>query len=356
MKASNILLTIILGYGLSSMAVGEEYQPLSHETVVYRPGTNKKADSHGVRQYRIPHITKGPDGELIVSVAGRTNVAGDNGHTTSAFAVSEDGGKTWEYIRFEADYSKPTPKGHFPMATRTNEIQVEWIPSIKEYFAIYADKGKCYQIRSKDLKTWGKPVLLPHQDKLKNSWPSPTSMHLEEDGTICFSIIGNRLESKGRSIITFWTKDGVEFEVSPLTPFEAKETSVAHVGDGIYLHVSRVKTKKQNRHVFTYNRKTGKWTDPVKLTVPTHHSCEQDILAHEGKVYLSAPRGPGRSNGCIYVSDDKGASWKVHHEMKSGDYFGYSSMVALDGGGIGLLSERKTDPDKLLNIVFTPVQ
>jgi hypothetical protein len=28
----------------------------------------------------------------------------------------------------------------------------------------------------------------------------------------------------------------------------------------------------------------------------------------------------------------------------------------LDGGGIGLLSERKTDPDKLLNIVFTPIQ
>lgn len=162
------------------------------ENVIFRSGTHEKADPYGVRQYRIPHITTGPEGELIVSVAGRTNQAGDNGRTTAAFAISRDQGKTWEHIRFNSDYDKPTPMGEFPMCSRTNEVQVEWMPALKEYVAIFCHEYRCYQIRSRDLKTWGEPKLIPHQEGLGKAWPSPTSMHVEEDGTLarcCSSVL-----------------------------------------------------------------------------------------------------------------------------------------------------------------------
>jgi hypothetical protein len=159
------------------------------KVLVFESGKNNLPDQYGVRQYRIPHLTTGPDGELIACAAGRTHQAGDNGHTASVFAISKDGGKTWEHIRFESDYSKPTPKGHFPMAHRTNEIQVEWSPILKEYVAIYTHEYKCYVIQSKDLRTWGEPTLIPHQEKLYRAWPSPSSMHVEEDGTIFFNLV-----------------------------------------------------------------------------------------------------------------------------------------------------------------------
>ncbi len=63
-------------------------------TLIFKSGTEKQADQYGVRQYRIPHVTKGPNGELVVAVAGRTHKSGDNGHTTSVFATSKDEGKT----------------------------------------------------------------------------------------------------------------------------------------------------------------------------------------------------------------------------------------------------------------------
>jgi hypothetical protein len=309
--------------------------------LIFKSSSDKKRDQYGVTQYRIPHITQDHQGQLIISVAGRTNTGGDNGRTTSVFATSNDGGKSWTPIRFESDYDKPTPEGEFPMSSRTNEVQVQWFPAIEAYVAIYATNGHCYQIRSKDLKTWGKPRLLPFQDKMQKSWPSPSSILLEDDGTLCFCLIAeHRTESFGdRSVQVYWTRDGEHFETSGPAPFHTGETSCAKVGNGKYLFIARAHQKSLNRLQFTYDRKTRTWNEMQSMTTPTYYRCQQDILHANGKVYLSVPNGGGRKGGVIYVTSDRGKTWDTYYKMPEDAYFGYSAMVDMGGGDIGLAFE-----------------
>lgn len=325
------------------------------EVLVYQSGTSERADSYGVRQYRIPHLTQGPDGELVVCVAGRTNKAGDNGKTTSGFAVSKDGGSTWEHIRFESDYSKPTPKGEFPMCHRTNEVQVEWVPQLKKYVALYCDHFKCYLIQSNDLKIWGEPKLIPFQDDFQKAWPSPSSFHIEQDGTMCFNMITIKKgqEASDRRAQTFWTKDGVRFETSGQAPTVTGECNLMKMTNGHYLYVGRARQRAQNRLLYTYDRENKQWGEARSLPVPTHYSCQQDLLIDGKNIYLSAPLGPARKNGVIYLSQDLGQTWKEHHRMPKDLGFGYSSMTLMKGGKIGLLFEKRTREQGLLDEVFT---
>ena len=327
------------------------------QTLIFKSSTNEKADEFGVRQYRIPHVTKGPDGSLIVSVAGRTNKAGDNGRTTSAFAISKDEGKTWEHIRYESDYAKPTEKGAFPMSSRTNEVQVEWFPALKKYVALFSTKGKCYLIYSDDLRSWGEPQLIPNQENFSKSWPSPTSMHIEKDGTLFFNMIVALKDTNfsKRAVQMFWTKDGKTFETSGPPPFATGECNAYDVGDGHYVMVARTRDQKLGRMLFSYHRKTKQWGELQSLPVYTWYSCEQDLLLHQGKLYVSAPAGKGRDNGTIYVSGDKGESWKVHHKMKAEYSFGYSAMVGHDDSSIGLVFEKNSGPGTLLDIIYTKI-
>lgn len=349
-----LLLCLGLLFLRSSALTATPY--LDSEQPVFVSGSSEKPDQHGVRQYRIPHLTKGPKGELVVSVAGRTHKSGDNGHTTSVFAKSNDQGKTWQYFRFESDYSKPTTEGAFPMCHRTNEVQVEWFPRLNEYVALYCDHYKCYLIRSKDLKTWGAPMLIPHQDGLARAWPSPTSMHVEKDGTLCFNMvtIAKGKEKGDRHVQTFWTKDAKNFRTSGQAPTITGECNAMKMANGKYLYVGRARKKNLNRLLFTYDAQKKIWGDARSLSVPTHYSCQQDLLIDGKNIYISVPLGPGRTNGGIYLSQDLGQTWKLHHKMKEGGVFGYSSMVMLDGE-IGVLAEQKTEKGKLLDQVYTVI-
>ena len=100
-----ILLTVITCVSVTVFPPFSEAQYLESESLVFKSGTEKTPDQHGVRQYRIPHITTGPDGEMVVSVAGRTHVAGDNiyisaplgpGRTNGVVYLSQDLGATWK--------------------------------------------------------------------------------------------------------------------------------------------------------------------------------------------------------------------------------------------------------------------
>jgi len=326
------------------------------EILVFKSGSNEKADKHGVRQYRIPHITKGPNGELVISVAGRTNVGGDHGKTTSVFAVSKDNGQTWEHIRFESDYSKPTKEGAFPMCNRTNEVQVEWVPQLECYVAIYCHHYKCYTIKSKDLKVWGKPTLIPHQDNLQKTWPSPTSFHVEKDGTMCFNLITISKEKPDQRFAqTFWSKDGVTFETSGQAKVETGECNTMKMSNGKYLYIGRVRKRSLSRLMYTYDRKTKEWGEAQSMTIANFYRCCQDLLIDGENIYVSVPLGPGRANGMIYRSQDCGKTWKEYHKMPEGAGFGYSAMTMMKGGRIGVLFERVTKEGDLRDQVFAVI-
>jgi len=97
--------------------------------------------------------------------------------------------------------------------------------------------------------------------------------------------------------------------------------------------------KSLNRLQFTYDRKARTWSEVQSMSTPTYYRCQQDILHANGKVYLSVPNGGARKGGVIYVSSDKGKTWGTYYRMPEDAYFGYSAMVDMGGGDIGLAYE-----------------
>ncbi len=240
------------------------------------------------------------------------------------------------------------------MCSRTNEVQVEWFPAIDSYVAIYTHKYKCYQIRSKDLKTWRDPKLIPFQEELKKAWPSPTSMHVEKDGTLCFGFIAEKvIDGKSlRGTKIYWTKDGENFETSELSPYSCGESSYARTSNpDEYLVISRSrKGKVKGRLMYTYNRKTKKWGELQMLPAKTYYSCQQDLMRFNDKLYTSFPTGKGRANGVVYSSTDNGKTWTPEFKLPKDRNFGYSALVGLEDGSIGIVYETKSNNVKGVNL------
>ncbi|MFC4991603.1 sialidase family protein [Rubritalea tangerina] len=337
-----------------------------NETLVFRSGSfvrdGKKVtffrDKYGVCQYRIPDMSVLPDGRLLATIVCRCNKDGDHSISTTFFAVSNDEGKTWEKITFSTDYKNIAgrPETDFPMTERTQESQVIWHPGMKQFVGVYLSKSKCWFVTSKDLKSWSKPVEAKiDMPEVKNYWPSPTSLQIDQDGSLLFAITGSLKEGGERMARLVWTKDLKNFEVSSLMPVKGNETAVIPVSNGKYFVTTRISPKRLN---MTYNRKTNSWSDTTPFPQPHTWRCEVDLISDGKSLYLATPT-QSRTQGRLYRSDDEGKTWQEIAKLNGEGHFGYSALVVLKNGDIGILAERgrqKQGNRMLLNdIVFQRV-
>lgn len=317
-----------------------------NETLVFRSGTfarkDKKVtfyrDEHGVSQYRIPDITVIPDDRLLATVVARCSQDGDHAKSTSFFAVSEDDGKSWEKITFSTDYKNISgrPKKDFPMTERTQETQVVWHPGMRKFVAIFLTQNSIWYVTSKDLEKWSdmEQADIDMRD-VKNYWPSPSSLQVDDDGSLFFAITGN-LNNGDRFARLVWTEKFRKFEVSPNMPVDGNETAVVPVSGNKYFVTTRISPQRLN---MTYDRDTETWSDAVPFPEPHHWRCMVDLV-NDGKALYMATPTRGRDHGRLYRSKDEGETWKEIAELSDGDHFGYSSLVVLKDGDIGVLAER----------------
>jgi hypothetical protein len=307
-------------------------------------GKKKKVIEHkdkwGVKRYRIPHITKTPDGKLVVAIVGRCSVGGDHGKSTTFFAVSKDDGKSWTYVRHNTDYEnkESRPKTDFPLTERTQETQVVWYPSMKKYVATYLTNNAAWFTTSADLKVWSAPIKSTF-DGHENCkyWPSPASLQIDKDGSLMFAITGDETKDgkKQRFARIMWTKDLKTFESSPSMPCLGNETAVCPVGDGKYFVTTRIKPKRLN---MTYDRKAKSWSKPMPFPQPAHWRCEVDVINAGDTLYLTTPT-KGRAMGTLYSSKDKGTTWEKVTTLTEGA-FAYSSLVKINDTTLGVVAER----------------
>lgn len=308
-------------------------------------GKKKKVIEHkdewGVKRYRIPDITYTPDGRIVVAIIGRCSVGGDHGKSTTFFAVSKDKGNTWEYIRSSTDYSNIAgrPATDFPMTERTQESQVIWYPAMNKFVATYLTKNAAWFVTSDDLKTWSKPVKASFKgDKNLAYWPSPSSIQIDNDGSLMMAITGSEKVDgkKERFARLLWTKDLKTFSSSSNMPCDGNETAVSPIGGGKYFVTTRISPKRLN---MSYDKATDKWSTPTPFPAPAHWRCEVDILNHNGTLYLTTPT-KGRSLGTLYKSTDKGQRWQKVIQLTEGA-FAYSAITAIDKNTLAIVSEQE---------------
>ena len=131
----------------------------------------------------------------------------------------------------------------------------------------------------------------------------------------------------------------------------ASESKVAELPDGTLVLNSRTFVQdgsKQRLRTRAFSADGGiTWTklenDPALKTV----SCNGSLIAvrhpkgRDGVVLLcSAPVGPGRTHGTVYVSFDGGKTWP-RSKLVVPTEFAYSSLMQLPDGKIGLFYEGR---------------
>ena len=299
-------------------------------------------DPWGVKRYRIPHLTRTPQGELVLAIVGRCSVGGDHGKSTTFFARSTDDGATWEYIRHNTDYAnrEARPKTDFPLTERTQETQVVWYPPMQCYVATYLTKNAAWFTTSKDLRSWTPSTRMSFEgDETLKYWPSPAALQVDPDGSLLFAITGSAPAEEGKTqrfARLAWTKDLKTFEVSPPMPCKGNETAVAPTGDGTYFVTTRISPKRLN---MVYDRHRKAWSTPTPFPEKAHWRCEVDVINHDDTLYLTTPTA-GRTQGVLYRSVDKGVSWSKAADITAGA-FAYSSLVALNANTLAIVSEQE---------------
>ncbi len=317
------------------------------------------SDRYGVKQYRIPHITRLPDGRLLVAIVCRLSTSGDGGRSTTFFAVSDDNGKKWDYIRHNTDYKNidQRPSGAFPLTERTQETQVVYYPAMDKYVAVYLTQRAVWTTTSDDLKNWTPPAKAElNVEEIAECWPSPASLTVDSDGSLLFAITGSEMVNgkKQRFTRLVWTRDLKHYEVSPSMPVKGNETAVAQLDKDRYFVTTRIGPERLNMY---YHRGDKSWSEPTPFPEKHHWRCEVDVINDNGTLYLSTPT-EGRTKGTIYKSTDQGKSWQTFLQVTD-DYFAYSSLVKMSNGNIGLVAERAYSRGKtqrvLTDIVFREI-
>ena len=337
----------------------------ANETLVFRSGSWTREgkeltfhrDKFGVVHYRIPDLSRMTDGRLVATVVCRCSKDGDSADSTSFFAVSKDEGKTWEKITFNTGYENEDsrPATDFPLTERTQETQLVWYPAMKKFVAVYLTNAKAWFTTSTDLRSWSEPIAAEmDMPEVSGYWPSPTSLQLDKDGSLLFAITGSLKESAGggRMARLVWTKDLETFEVSPIMPVKGTETAAIPISGGKYFVTTRIPPKRLN---MTYDRKSKQWSEATPFPAPHYWRCSVDLVSDGKFLYLATPTA-GRTQGHLYRSADEGVTWDEVAQLNGDDHFGYSSLVVLENGDIGILAERARQKGRqqsvLADIVF----
>lgn len=315
-------------------------------------------DKFGVAQYRIPQIIQTSHGYLVVAVSARLSLPSDHGWSSTFFAISQDRGKTWKYIRRNTNYGdRSTPQGNkagpFPLTDGTQDTVVMQHPQTKKFTAVYIDKssGKAYSSQSKNLQQWSRPTPLPQNKDFSYLCPGPASPQVDpEDNSIVMMMHGAGQGNTKSGAYLVKSRDGLHFNFSQ-QPMPGSEAAVIPLGKNTYLAQSR--GSKRRMAIFEKDSLVKTFDFPGQ----SYPGCAASLARHGNTCYFLSPTGPKRQHGVLYRSLDRGKTWEALCSVHT-KYFSYSSMTVLDDRHITIVSERHFDPSqrKLMNIHYCVVE
>jgi len=312
---------------------------------VFYPGLN------GSKCYRIPMMLKTQAGTLIAVAENRINSCGDNsGRHDLVARRSTDNGKTWGelILMYRAQIPCPTCAD---ATSNPNLVEVDFhngSSAILMHFDTMNNPnvehhGLDMQIWSHDDgKTWGNVSKINFGKTLSNvgEMIGPSQGLQGASGTLYFSARG--VGGQNVSNFLYWSHDfGQTWEASNATLNRSfgNEASIAFLessdDERIVMNV-RTSTGRRAQAVWGLNHTPSEVFWPEGLVDP---GCQGSIVNDGGILYLSNPSSLHyRQHMTVKESHDQGRTWSTG-KLVWPKASGYSQLVPLGGGKLGLLFE-----------------
>jgi sialidase-1 len=343
----------------------------------------------GYHTYRIPALTRAPDGTLIAFAEGRKNGGGDSGDIDIVCRRSLDGGATWGALQVVTAHGTDTA-GNPTIVTDPASGDLVLVSCGNAGSAVEADilKGvatrQVYVQRSADNgATWTAPVDITAT--VKTSWMrwyatgpgcGATVTQGPHAGRLVIPANHSRTPAAGSSDTGAEPKylgghglisdDGghtwqISFTSSnPSGAINENETTVAELPDG------RLYFNTRDQYGTAAGTRADAWSADGGSTLQAAYRVQGTITTPVvqgslvqvpgGPLLYAGPEHPdGRIAMAIRRSDDGGATWWTCRKI-SGLHAAYSSMAMADAGTVGLLYETGDwTPYSRIEFVSIPV-
>lgn len=341
------------------------------------------AGKNGYAVYRVPTIVRTNAGTILAFAEGRVNGPGDEGDINVVLRRSKDEGKTWESLQTIADDGKNPCKNQCPVVLPSGRIVLVWlwnesIPSeadrtTRDVYVQYSDDdGVTWSPRenvtqSTQEPNWGWTGMGPVHGIVKQFAP--------HQGRIVFAARHNMADTDMRAHVIYSDDGGVSWKIGgTVLRDKTTESTVVELSNGNLMVNSRNQKESENHRVVSISKDGGEtFTESfVEEQLIEPSGVQASLLFYsmndktgKGNLFFSNPAHPElRSNGTLKLSIDDGKTWSegIRYAPKKAPYFsGYSDIVKLGNGDVGVLYERgevsESDPkgDRYDEIGFTVV-
>lgn len=268
----------------------------------------------------------------------------DYGNVKAVVKRSTDGGRTWSSLTVVASLPGGAVVNTSPIVDKDTVHVLFALNNTQAWYTRSTDEGV----------SWSVPVNLtsslePGATGLSNVWyaPGPSGGVTSKDGKLITVARGPFANNSAEILATLVSADnGATFGQGSVVPIVGQEPSISRFGssDSELVVISR---RGSGLFGLAFSGDHGvSWDvqEPINLTALQLHvpDCQGSILGVPGtnRLLLGTPTATdtkGRSGFRVLASDDRGASWRVHLTLTSGDWStGYSSLLALSSTNSGL--------------------
>ena len=309
-------------------------------------------------QYRETNVVVTQAGTVVVVCQARNRSAwSDRSGQDLVCKRSADSGRTWEKGRLVAThglqsicpngavYDRDTGRIHvlytcFQWPYTKPESRKTWTGVKRKQYHLWSDDGG---------RTWSAPreisamMRVPDAIVVFGSGEGIQLRHGPHKGRLVMP--SGDFEGRKKFYAVLSDDHGATWRPGKPTPCGACETAIAELPDATLLANNRGRRGFRRRALSSDHGET--WTELREDKALRAVSCNGSLiaLAHpRGKdgvaVLCSAPVGPKRTHGTVYVSFDGGATWPVQRLAVEGP-FAYSSLMELPDGAVGLFYEAE---------------
>lgn len=309
----------------------------------------------GYHTYRIPALAVTAEGTLVTIVEGRRDQAHDpgQGHIDLVYKRSTDGGRTWSKLKML--HQPPEGSG----ASNPTTVLERHTGRLLVFFNVWmAGRGS----RTSQAGERHNQVWVRHSDDEGQSWSDPRDITAEArdvenwravvlgpgtgadlgDGRLAVPAYAHAAEEI-RSFAILSDDGGATFHRGQRIGVPSGECQIIRLDDDRLLMDTRQR-EGEYRWILISDDGGRTWSEPYPGTqaVPVNTSVVRLPAADDptrSRLVWSGPRGPGRNNLVIRISEDGGHSFP-HERPVAESRAAYSNMALLPEGEIGLVWER----------------
>jgi sialidase-1 len=314
----------------------------------------------GYPQVRGPAIYHNGSGRLVAVCEGRKSGEDESSNILIA-RVSEDHGRTWGIEKVLVgdgvdSYVSPMLVGEgntvqlhynvYPFGTDSYRVELGFAGKYQRSYRMSSSDGG---------KTWGAPVETSRQVKADGvqslNYGPGAGLVLTRGAHRGRWILPahNRIGGAAASVAVVSDDKGATWRAGSAVPAPAgmypNEVTMAELEDGQVLLNARAAGGIGKRVQSVSSDGGLTWSEAKAVEALVDPVCHASLLRwrfgaglKKGVLIFAQPGASGRQHGQVRVSLDDGVTWPGTFQVMKG-YFGYSVLVDLGGGEVGLLYE-----------------